>query len=209
MPDAGRVVTGTAKGMRLAAPGAGTRPLSDRVKQALFGMLEAEGALDEEGAFLDLFAGSGAAGIEALSRGVGRAVFVEHDARAAAVVDGNLRRSGLAGGRVVRRDVLRFLDSETSAAGAPFGAVLVDPPYGEPLLEPVLQRLGETRRGWVRQDGVVVVKHFWRDAPPPRSHELELYRQRRFGETMLSFYRFAAPTPATPDGELMTTAEGS
>jgi 16S rRNA (guanine966-N2)-methyltransferase len=195
MPDAGRVVTGSAKGFRLAAPGTGTRPLSDRVKQALFGILEAEGVLDEEGSFLDLFAGSGAAGIEALSRGVRSAVFVERDRRAAGVIESNLRRSGLEGGRVVNRDVLSFLRSDAAAEHGPFSAALVDPPYDEPLLQPALERLGNAQLGWLRQDGVVVAKHFWRDAPSPAVGGLEVYRQRRFGETMLSFYRLPAGTP--------------
>ena len=102
MADAGRVIAGSARGVRLAAPGPGTRPLGDRVKQTLFAMLEPE--LD--GArVLDLFAGSGAGGIEALSRGAARAVFVEKDGGAARVIADNLRRAGVADrGRVVRRE---------------------------------------------------------------------------------------------------------
>ncbi len=104
MSDAGRVITGTAKGTRLASPGVGTRPLSDRVKQALFGSLEAELADAWPGPFLDLFAGSGAAGIEALSRGAPRALFVERDAGAGRVIEENLRRARIGGGEILRRD---------------------------------------------------------------------------------------------------------
>ena len=86
MADAGRVIAGTARGIRLQAPGPGTRPLADRVKQTLFAILEP----DLRGArVLDLFAGSGAAGIEALSRGAASATFVEHDAGAARVIGSN------------------------------------------------------------------------------------------------------------------------
>lgn len=184
--------------MRLAAPGAGTRPLSDRVKQALFGMLEAEGVIGPEETFLDLFAGSGAAGIEALSRGTAAAVLVERDPRAAEVLEANLRRSGLTGGRLVRADALRFLESSAAGPGAPFSAVFLDPPYDRPLVEPVLGHLGRIAGHWLRQDGVVVAKHFWRAAPDRRIAELEAYRERRFGETMLTFYRFAGVTPASP-----------
>ena len=81
MPDAGRVVTGSAGGLRLAAPGPGTRPLSDKVKQALFSLLLAEREDAWEHGLLDLFAGSGAAGIEALSRGSPQAVLVEKQTR--------------------------------------------------------------------------------------------------------------------------------
>src|SRR5438874_11153401 len=94
MAEAGRVIAGSAKGVRLAAPGEGTRPLADRVKQTLFAILEPE--LD--GArVLDLFAGSGAAGIEALSRGATGVVFVERDAGAGRTIEANLARTRLGG----------------------------------------------------------------------------------------------------------------
>src|SRR5689334_22436243 len=102
MADAGRVIAGSARGVRLAAPGPGTRPLTDRVKQTLFGILEPE---LEDAAVLDLFAGSGAGGIEALSRGAASAVFVDKDGSAARAIAENLRRTKLeAGGRVSKRD---------------------------------------------------------------------------------------------------------
>ena len=117
MADAGRVIGGSAGGLRLAAPGEGTRPFADRVKQALFGSLEADPDEPLAGPFLDLFAGSGAAGVEALSRGAPSAVFVERDQGAARVVADNLARTHLDGGRVVKADVLRFLDGDPLAAG--------------------------------------------------------------------------------------------
>jgi len=194
MPDAGRIVTGTAKGLRLLGPGQGTRPLSDRLKQGLFGSLAADTDLLEGGAFLDLFAGSGAAGIEALSRGAARSVFVEKDARACRVIIENLRRSGLAGGRVVRADALRWLAAgPADGGGAPFAACLIDPPYDEPLVERSLELLGAAGAGWLEPAGVAVAKHFWREAPPERTGRLAIYRRRRQGETMLSFYRLEEP----------------
>lgn len=194
MPDAGRVVTGTAKGLRLVAPGAGTRPLSDRLKQGLFASLATDADVLAGGAFLDLFAGSGAAGIEALSRGAAHAVFVEKDARACRVISENLRRSGLAGGSVVRADALRWMAAGAGAAlCAPFAACLIDPPYDQPLVEPSLELLGAPTEGWLEPAGVVVAKHFWREAPPERAGRLALYRRRRQGETMLSFYRLEEP----------------
>jgi 16S rRNA (guanine966-N2)-methyltransferase len=188
MPDAGRVVTGRAKGLRLEAPGAGTRPLSDRLKQSLFATLAAQGAVGEGSSFLDLFAGSGAAGIEALSRGAARVVLVERDARASRVIEANLRRAGLSGGLVVRADVLGFLRGEPASVGGPFDACLVDPPYNQPLLEPVLALLGDSARGWLSDTGIVVAKHFWRDAPDSRLADLQADRHERYGETMLTFY---------------------
>src|SRR4029077_12933438 len=92
--DAGRVIAGSAKGIRLEAPGPGTRPLADRVKQTLFAILEPD---LPDANVLDLFAGSGAAGIEALSRGAGHVTFVERDRGAAAVIAANIARTGLGG----------------------------------------------------------------------------------------------------------------
>ena len=185
MADAGRVIAGTARGVRLAAPGAGTRPLGDRVKQTLFGILEPR----LEGARVaDLYAGSGAGAIEALSRGAGSAVLVEQDAGACRVIAENLRRAHLDDGvRVVRRDVIAWLaDRAGAAADGPFDIVLVDPPYADTRgLERTLELLGPS----LAPDAVVVAKHFWRDAPPPRVGMLAAERDRRFGETALTFYQ--------------------
>ena len=192
MPDAGRVVTGVAGGLRLEAPGPGTRPLSDKVKQALFSMLESEHEDVWERPMLDLFAGSGAAGIEALSRGAPAAVLVEKDGRAAAVIRRNLERTHLsAGARVVRRDVLAFLSAMAAdAAEAPFRCVVLDPPYPQvDDLRASLEQLGRADAGWIDDGAIVVAKHFWKDAPPPQVGQLKRIRERRFGETALSVYR--------------------
>jgi 16S rRNA (guanine966-N2)-methyltransferase len=190
MSDAGRVIAGSAKGVRLATPGEGTRPLSDRVKQTLFAILEP----DLPGArVLDLFAGSGAGGIEALSRGASGAVFVERDAAAVRVIDRNLSQARLLELATVRRAEAIVYLRERAAADGPFDVVIVDPPYADTetmgrtigLLEAQAAAL-LTERAWV------VVKHFWRTPPPPVSGLLASVRSRRFGETTLSFYRRAA-----------------
>ena len=189
MADAGRVIAGTARGRRLVAPGEGTRPLADRVKQTLFAILEPDlrGA-----AFLDLCAGSGAAGIEALSRGAARATFVERDRRAANTIAENLALTGLAGpaARIVRDDAVAWLTSGAGADG-PYDLVVVDPPYAEPdLLARLLGILGADTAGrLLRPGGRVVAKHFWRERPAPRYGLLASERDRRFGETGLTFYR--------------------
>jgi 16S rRNA (guanine966-N2)-methyltransferase len=212
---AGRVIAGSARGIRLFAPGEGTRPLGDRVKQTLFSVLEG-GALGEWPVpFLDLFAGSGAAGIEAISRGSPRVVFVERDPSAVRTIRENLRRTrleGVAQIESVQSDVLRFLaradgmagdragesagesTHESVAVDAAFGAVLIDPPYGDAAMLPALERLGRPESRLVGEGSVVVAKHFWRDRLPPRIGALELQRERRFGETMLSFYQ-VVPEP--------------
>jgi 16S rRNA (guanine966-N2)-methyltransferase len=194
MADAGRVIAGSARGVRLAAPGPGTRPLTDRVKQTLFAILDP----DLPGAVvLDLFAGSGAGGIEALSRGAARAVFVERDRRAAVTIEENLRRTGLAGGvaAVVRRDAMAWLaDAAGAERSGPFDLVLIDPPYEDaPLVVQALELVGARLTPGAR----VVAKHFWRDAPPATIGLLASERSRRFGETALTFYRQVAPATST------------
>ena len=184
MADAGRVIAGSARGVRLAAPGPGTRALTDRVKQTLFAILEPD--LDGA-AVLDLFAGSGAGAIEALSRGAASAVLVERDAGAVRVIGENLRRAGVAAAaRVERRDVIAWL----GAAGTlRFDLVLVDPPYEDiETMTASLQELG-TRHALLAPGARVVAKHFWRTSPPARVGLLASERERRFGDTALTFYR--------------------
>ncbi len=202
MADAGRVIAGTARGLRLSAPGPGTRPLADRVKQTLFAILEP----DLPGArVLDLYAGSGAAGIEALSRGAELVVFVERDGGAIRAIEANLRSTQLAGSRavVVRGDARRFLDESPRSPDAriaePFDVVIVDPPYAdEDGLRDALTRLGDNEPVRVADEGRVVAKHFWRTALPARIGLLASERERRFGETALTFYR---RRPQAPDPE--------
>ena len=187
MSDAGRVIAGSARGIRLRAPGAGTRPLADRVKQTLFGILEPH---LQGSRVLDLFAGSGAAGIEALSRGAGSAVFIEKDGGAASVIQENLRATSLAGpdAQVVRADAIAWL-AHRSPSDAPFDLVIVDPPYAETaLLTRVLETLGGADAP-LAPNARVIAKHFWRDRPPDRIGLLASERDRRFGETALTFYR--------------------
>jgi 16S rRNA (guanine966-N2)-methyltransferase len=190
MADAGRIIGGSARGLRLRAPGPATRALTDRVKQSLFGTLEAEGSIGPGRAFLDLYAGSGAAGIEALSRGSDRAYFVERDGGACAVIGENLRHAQLDNGAIVRASVLNFLEGKAAGHGGPFDAALADPPYAEPLLEPTLAALGDPGRGWLVDGALVVAKHFWRDELPAVAGGLSKHRQKRFGETALTFYRY-------------------
>jgi 16S rRNA (guanine966-N2)-methyltransferase len=198
VPDAARVITGSAGGLRLEVPGPSTRALSARVKGALFSLVEAERADVWEHPVLDLFAGSGAAGIEALSRGAPAALLVERDARAAACIARNLERTGLAASaRVLRRDVVAFLGGPVDdAPEGPFGFVMVDPPYDRPAdLDATLKRLADPAAGWLDGAAVVAAKHFWKSSPPDASGVLRRTRERRFGETALSVYR-RVPQPA-------------
>ena len=205
MSEAGRVIAGTARGTRLVAPGTGTRPLGDRVKETLFAILEP----DLPGArFLDLFAGSGAGGIEALSRGAAHAVFVERDALAARVIGENLARARLAErGHVARADALAYL-GQRAAADGPFDAVLIDPPYAEPgLLEAALARLAAPPAPLLTAAAWVVAKHFWRTPPPEAVGLLASVRTRRFGETALTFYRQTGAEPPVAGQSVAVTPD--
>jgi 16S rRNA (guanine966-N2)-methyltransferase len=174
-----RVIAGTARGVPLRAPrDTATRPVTDRVKETLFGIL---GQRVPDARVLDLYAGSGALGIEALSRGAAHATFVERGRDALAAVRHNLERTGLAGEASVHGgDVLRFLNGAQGMA--PFDLAFLDPPYAERAILAPLERLVPL----LSPDAGVVVKHFWR-TPVPVPDGMAVWRERRFGETALTF----------------------
>jgi len=173
-----RVIAGTAGGLVLAAPrGVGTRPIADRVKETLFAIL-ADRVVGAQ--VLDLYAGSGAIGIEALSRGAAHCDFVEHGRAALATIRENLRRTGLEDRASVRAaDVPQHL---ARGAGDRYDLVFLDPPYDERAILAPLERLAPL----LAPGAAVVVKHFWR-TPVPEPPGLARWRERRFGETALTF----------------------
>ena len=174
-----RVVAGVYGGRRLTAPpGRATRPTSDRVREALFSILG-----DIAGArVLDLFAGSGALGIEALSRGASEAVFVESDARAAAVVEANLDALEIAA-RVHRRDVFSWL--ETAAGGEEaFDLVFADPPYSSATR--TAGRLNELLPPLLTDTSLTVTESDKRD---PLLLALPLIDERTYGDTRIAIHR--------------------
>lgn len=186
MAGSGRVVAGSAGGIQLAAAGPGTRPLADRVKQAVFGSLE---PLLPGAVILDLCAGSGAAAIEALSRGAARAVLVERDAGAVNVIRENLRRTGLAAAAaVVRRGAVAALEDPDLRAER-FDLAIVDPPYADTALRDAILALLGAPDGPLREGATVVVTAYWREPPPGEVGLLRSTRVRRFGETAITFYR--------------------
>ncbi len=173
-----RIIAGTHRGRRLAAPkGLRTRPTSDRVREAVFSIV---GPVD--GArVLDVFAGSGAMGLEALSRGAAHAVFVESDRDASRVVEQNLATLGVSG-TVVRRDAVRALREE-SARGHRYGLVLVDAPYGDwDALQP---RLAELLPAVLEDDGLLVVETAARIEP---ELPLALVTTRRYGSARITVF---------------------
>lgn len=171
-----RIVAGEWRGRRLVAPaGATTRPTADRVREALFSMLgDLEGAV-----VLDLFAGSGALGLEALSRGAASATFVDSDARAVAAVRRNLESLG-ATADVRRRDALAHLEA---AAGAEFDLVFVDPPYScaVPLAKPLSERLPPA----LSPLALIVTES---DKRAPLELSLPIRRERTYGDTRIAIH---------------------
>jgi 16S rRNA (guanine966-N2)-methyltransferase len=190
-----RVISGIAKGRRLKdVPGTGTRPVTDRVKEAVFDILGS----DVEGRrFLDLFAGTGGIGIEALSRGAAEAWFVEKEPRALATIKGNLQATGLAeAARVVRDDVFRFV----RATPEQFDIVYVAPPQYKGLWKRALLLLDEERSA--AADLVIVQIHPKEfESLPLRYFDLD--DERTYGSTLVAFYRRvpAAETPSAPEGD--------
>ena len=173
-----RVIAGTARGRPLVAPrGTATRPIADRVKETLFAIL-GERVIDAR--VLDLYAGSGAIGIEALSRGAAHCDFVDLARPAVAAIRENLQRTGFEdAGSVHQADVMRHLAHPSANA---YDLVFLDPPYEERAILPPLERLA----GHLAPEATVVLKHHWR-TPVLASPGLTEWRQRRFGETMLTF----------------------
>lgn len=174
-----RIIAGTHRGRRIAAPrGAGTRPTGDRVREALFNLL---GPVDGA-TVLDLYAGSGALGLEALSRGAGRCVFVESDAGAVRTIKANLETLRLTGAVVVQRDAAAAL-AEERAAGRRYDLVLLDPPYE--AWSALEERLGELVPAVVAEPGIVAVES---DARVEPQLPLDRVTTRRYGSARLTLF---------------------
>ena len=178
-----RIVAGVAGGRRLVVPPRGTRPTPDRVREAVFSALQARRDLD--GArVLDLYAGSGAMGLEALSRGAAHVRFVEFDRRAAAVLHRNVAALGLPGAEVTTADVPAVLLSEP---GQRYDLVLADPPYAldDDALGGVLRAL--VRGGWLAPAALIVVERAARAVPPAWPEGVCELMNRRYGDTAVHY----------------------
>jgi 16S rRNA (guanine966-N2)-methyltransferase len=187
-----RVIGGIAKGIQLqAVPGSTTRPISDRVKEAVFNIV---GNAIVGSRVLDLFAGTGSVGIEALSRGAEYAVFVEKHRRAADTIRANLHRAKLKGSaRIVQADVFKFLTRDSE----PFDLIYVAPPQYRRLWSRTLLAL-ETNPGWLDPAGLVIVQVFPKELEPLTLTTLQPTDQRKYGSTLLCFYEPSSPALQTP-----------
>ncbi|MFZ5814260.1 MAG: 16S rRNA (guanine(966)-N(2))-methyltransferase RsmD [Bacillota bacterium] len=184
-----RVITGTAKGKPLkTVKGRDIRPTSDRVKESLFNVMAGR---VPEADFLDLFAGSGAVGIEALSRGARSCVFVELMTPHLKVVEENLNATGLRErAELIRRDA-RAAVADLARRGRRFDLIFVDPPYGQELVPASLALIDS--HGLLAEDGWVICEHHKKDPVPESAGGLTKFRELVFGETVLSIYRGIAP----------------
>jgi 16S rRNA (guanine(966)-N(2))-methyltransferase RsmD len=181
-----RVISGSAKKRKLKTPpGMGVRPTSDRVKEALFNIL-GNSVLDCS--FLDLFAGSGNIGIEALSRGAASAVFVENNYKNLLVIKENLHITGLSDkARLIRGEVAAVL-SGLGIENQVFDIIFLDPPYLKDYERETLAAIARHRL--LKPDGRVIVESSKNQHLPRNAGDLEVFRQEKYGDTVLSFYRY-------------------
>ena len=182
-----RIIGGAAGGRRLAVPSRGTRPTSDRTREALFSTLASLCGQWSGVRVVDLYAGSGAFGLEALSRGAAEAAFVERDRSALRVLQANVDAVGLPGATVMPGDVD---DVVSRRCDRPFDIAFLDPPYALPLerVTDVLRLMSE--KGWLARGAVVVVERDAREGREPWPDQgWEPVRQRDYGDTALWYGR--------------------
>ena len=176
-----RIIAGTLKGRRLETPSwAGLRPTSDRLRETLFNVLA---PVIPGARVLDAYAGTGAIGIEAISRGAAHVTFVDCDARATALVTRNLQRCGIRDGyAIIRDDAARAVPA---TASQDFDVIVLDPPYDAADAAPVVAALAPA----LAPGGVLVLEHARRHVAPPAAGALTLTRALRAGDSALAFYR--------------------
>lgn len=196
-----RVIAGSAKGRTLyTVPGESTRPITDRVKSALFSILTSQDAIIDR-RFLDLFGGTGAVGIEALSRGAAHVVFCERHRRAIETLVRNLDHTGVrARAEIVRGDAFAYLQHYQGPA---FDLIYVAPPQFQVLWEKTLQLI-DNRPELVTADGQVVVQIHPKEETPVDLRSLQLSDRRQYGSTRLLFYRRRDETIDHDDSVMVT-----
>lgn len=195
-----RIVAGTARGRRLAVPSTGTRPTSDRVREAMFSALDSALRASDRSwsdtVVLDLFAGSGALGLEAASRGARRVLLVERERSAARVIDANVAAVGCSDVDVLLRDVGRLA---AAPPPAPAGVVFADPPYAwsAAKLAAVLGDLYAT--GWIADEAIVVAERPTHDEVAPFPASWPVTGRRVYGDTALWYGRPRLDVTGDPD----------
>ena len=184
-----RIIGGSAGGRRLRTPtGVNTRPTSDRVREAMFSTIDAAFGSIAGLRFLDLYAGSGAVGLEARSRGAGVVTLVEHDRRTASLIRDNVKAVGLSNVEVVTATVGRTL---THPPRAPYDIVFLDPPYAVPTGAVLDALKALVANDWLAEEALVVVERSTRDGELPWPEGYQVGRSKKYGETTL-WYGHAA-----------------
>ena len=187
-----RIISGTLKGRRIDAPSwNGLRPTSDKLRETLFNVLQARVG---DARVLDGYAGTGAVGIEALSRGAAQVTFVESDARAVTLIERNLQRCGVTDRYAIIR--ARFADAARRLPAGTFDLVLLDPPYGRDQLQAALDAAAPL----VAPGGLLVLEHARRDDAPALVAALTKLRDIFSGDSALTMYRVVSTEPSgTPE----------
>jgi 16S rRNA (guanine966-N2)-methyltransferase len=181
-----RIIAGTLKGRRLAAPTwEGLRPTSDKLRETLFNVIAGR---MENARFLDGFAGTGAVGLEALSRGAAHVTFIERDPRACRLIDQNAERCGVTGGYIIVRGGFDEKESRASRGSArrsplgPFDVIFLDPPYADPVINDAMR----AAMTWLTPSGLLIVEHAARD-PIAEPAGARLTRDLKSGDSALAF----------------------
>lgn len=188
-----RIISGSARGRRLKGPpNHGTRPMTDKIRGAVFNSLASLNVYPDH--VVDLFAGTGAIGIEALSRGAESADFVDMGREPVAVIRDNLRTVGFSEkAQVHQMSVTTFIER----AQAPADLIVLDPPYADPEILPTMELLESSKL--VQSGTIVVLGHSPRVSPPDRIGQLEALRHRCHGDTCFSIYECTDPAPSKDD----------
>ncbi len=180
-----RIIGGIHRGRRLrAVEGLAVRPTSDRLRETLFNILAPR---IEGSRFLDICAGSGAVGLEALSRGAGAATFIDNSRRACSVIEANLQTLGIKReATVINRDAFTALKRLADEAKQ-FDIVFLDPPYASGIYDTLMHELATT--ALLSNDSIVIVEHRAKTPPEPHYDELKLFREVKQGESAIAFYK--------------------
>jgi 16S rRNA (guanine(966)-N(2))-methyltransferase RsmD len=187
-----RIVGGMAKGIILkAGKGAKIRPTSDKVREALFNILS--GDIDGS-SFLDCYAGSGAVGIEALSRGAEKVVFVESDKRAVSLIKENLKRSHFEDKAIIIQRAFERSSKRIRELQDSFDLIFADPPYRGVNYEKLIEQTG--KHDFLKRPGWLIIEHMRKDPLPETIDELNMVKVKYYGQTALSFYQLKATQEA-------------
>jgi len=182
-----KVLTGSLKGLVLASPGGKLRPTPDKVRKAIFDIL---GDSIRDVSFLELFAGSGSVGIEALSCGAGFVCFVENERNSLRLLRQNLIKTKLANYEIATEDAFLAIE-QFAREKRKFDIIFIDPPYYQEIAKKILLSL--TSYDILNPSGFVIIQHFKKDLIPEKTDSFNLFKKKIYGDTVVSFYQMNPP----------------